>query len=272
VTVRPTESVRDKMVVICAVNNEESLERDLLSSPMLRDGRVPVFTYRNAKSAGEAYNAGIEATDQEYMVFVHQDVYLPLGWELQVSRAIRFLEDKQVPWAVLGCMGVTRSGDFAGTGWSSGSRREHRHGPQQPTEVSSLDEVVLVVRRSTNVVFDPRLPFFHLYGTDVVLAAASAGYKSFAVYCPVVHNSNALRGLDHTYRAAFDYMCEKWAAELPVRTPICVLSSNRLSLWRTHLRINRRRLFSRFNRRSPLGPVPSPRRKAEELGYESADA
>jgi hypothetical protein len=263
--------MRDKMAIVCAVNNEESLERDLLSSPLLRDGQVPVVTIRDAKSAGEAYNAGLRATDQEYIIFVHQDVYLPRGWDLELSRNIQRLRQERAPWAVLGCIGVTRGGEFAGTCWSSGARREHRHGPERPTVVTSLDEVVLVVRRSTDVLFDPRLPFFHLYGTDIVLTAARAGFQSFAVYAPVVHNSNALRGLDRTYRSAFDYMCAKWRSELPLRTPICVLSTNKLSLWRTHLRLKKRLLVRSLRRRGSFGPLPNPARQAETLGYGATD-
>ena len=258
----------DAMTIICAVNSEHTLQRDLMASPMVCDDGVPVFTYRGAKTAGEAYNAGIEATSGEYMIFVHQDVYLPLGWDLDLRRSIQILDDNDVPWAVLGCMGVTRSGVFAGTVWSAGSNREYDNAIEEPTEVRSLDEVVLVVRRSTGVRFDSALPHFHLYGTDVVLSAARAGYPSFAIHAPVVHNSNQLRGLDEGYRHAFGYMCDKWSDELPVRTPVCMLSSNRLSLLRTHLRLSRRRLARRLRGRGLNGPLPNPRRKAQELGYE----
>jgi len=256
------------MVIICAVNNEETLKRDLMSSPMTSSGEVPVFTYRRAKTAGEAYNAGIEATNEEYMIFVHQDVYLPRNWDLELSRNIEFLESNGVRWGVLGCLGVTPSGEFAGTVWSSGADRECKNETEKPVEVRSLDEVVLVVRRSTNIRFDPRLPHFHLYGTDIVLSAADAGYKSYAINAPIIHNSNQLLGLDHGYRTAFAYMCDKWSAELPVRTPICNLSSNRLGLLRAHFRISRKLLFRRLQGRSLNQSLPSPGLKAQELGYE----
>jgi hypothetical protein len=261
-------SIQNEMVVICAVNNEETLRRDLMSSPIMQSGTVPIFTYRRAKTAGEAYNAGIEATKGEYMIFAHQDVYLPLDWELELRKNIRLLEDRNVSWGVLGCMGVTRSGEVAGTVWSSGSGREYQRRIEQPVEVCSLDEVVLVVRRSTNLVFDPRLPSFHLYGTDIVLSAANAGYKSFAINAPIIHNSNPVLGLDHGYRTAFDYMCDKWSAELPVRTLICELSSNRLSLLTTHVRLTKNQLLRKLQGRTPNRPLPSPSLKAQELGYE----
>jgi len=262
-------SYRNKMVVICAVNNDQTLERDLMSSPMLAEEDVPLFIRRGATSAGEAYNAGIAGTTQEYMIFAHQDVYLPRGWDTQLSKHIQLLEEHDLPWGVIGCAGVTRSGKYVGTVWSSGAAREYKSESDQPAEIRSLDEVVLVVRRSANLCFDSELPHFHLYGTDIVLAAATAGYRSFAINAPVVHNSNQLVGLDSSYKAAFEYMCDKWSKELPIRTPICVLSSNKLSLFRTNLWLTRSDLLRKLRGRSPNRPVPNPSIKAQELGYET---
>ena len=261
--------MRDRMVIICAVNDEETLKRDLMSSPMTSSGEVPVFTYRGAKTAGEAYNAGIEATNEDYMIFTHQYVYLPHNWDLRLAGNIQFLEENGFRWGVLGCLGVTPNGEFAGTVWSSGAGHEYKNEILRPVEVRSLDEVVLVVRRSTNIHFDPQLPHFHLYGTDIVLTAAKAGYKSYAINAPIIHNSNQLLGLDHNYRTPFAYMCDKWSAELPVRTPICNLSSNKIGLLRTRFRIARKILFRRLQGRSLNRPLPSPSLKAQELGYES---
>jgi len=262
--------MRKDIVIICAVNNDESLERDLKSSPMVRSGEIPAFFYRGARSAGEAYNAGIEATQEEYMIFVHQDVYLPRDWHLAVLRNIELLESRDASWGVLGCYGITAAGRGAGTVWSSGANREYRAEIRVPVEVRSLEEVLLVVRRSSNVVFDSELPSFHLYGTDVVLSAASAGYKSYAINAPIIHNSKQLYTLDHGYRSAFAYMCNKWSAELPVRTSICTLSRNKLSLLNMRFRLSKRRVLHRLQGRSPNRPLSNPSLKAQELGYEES--
>jgi hypothetical protein len=263
------KNLANSLSVICAVNDENVLSSNLLASPVIRDQGVPVYTYRDAKCMGEAYNAGIDESNTEFLAFIHQDVFLPRGWEQRVANAIDELEASGDAWGVLGSFGVTRRGQFAGTVWSAGSNCEFKFEVEHPVEVCSFDEVVLITRRTFGLRFDIQLPHFHLYGTDIALSAAQRGYSNYVIDAPIIHNCYQRMQLEKGYRDAFNYMCKKWPENLPIPTPICELSTNKLSLTRTRYRIAKRRFIGNIiGRRQPNQPISDPQSKARELGYE----
>lgn len=262
-------SILDEIAVIAAVNREDVLARDLMASPMLADPGRERFLFRGARNIGEAYCAGIDATTAEYMVFAHQDVYFPAQWHLALQRAIDTLAARGRNWAVLGCFGIARSGIRAGRVWSSGLNRELHSPFEAPFEAASLDELVLVVRRSSGVRFDPDLPHFHLYGTDVVQTARAAGYGSFVIDAPVVHNSDQLASLGKGYRLAYDYMRRKWTAQLPLRTLIGQISWDEKGMRRASRNAALRYLRARLSPlQRPHRGVDDPAALAARLGYQ----
>lgn len=255
------------MAVVAAVNNERVLARDLLASPMVSGLEREPFLYRGAKTIGEAYNAGIDATEAPILVFAHQDVYFPAGWDRRLATTLTDLEAVAPHWAVLGLIGVTDTGAMAGQVWSSGSNREFRHAIADPQPAQSLDELVLVLRRASGLRFDPELPHFHLYGTDIVQAARTQGLGAFVIQNPVIHNSDQLTGLGCGFYRSYRYMQRKWAATLPVRTPVCCIEKQGIgSVLRTELVLRRTRWRQKGQRNLAL---PDPRAKSVSLGYET---
>ena len=133
-----------------------------------------------------------------------------------------------------------------------------------PQEVVSLDEIVLIVRRASGVNFDPALPSFHLYGTDIVLEARKLGMKSYVVDLPVIHNAKPVVRLDRSYISAYNFMVRKWKPLLPWPTVIVELSRNPLILMLRRLRIRYKAIF----RASTLNAsLERPDIKARELGF-----
>src|SRR5205085_442241 len=131
-------------------------------------------------------------------------------------------EQSGVAWGVLGVCGVTADGKFCGRVWCTGGNREYRGLQQGPHKVVSIDEVIIVLKRSTGLTFDENLPGFHLYATDVIMEARKRGLMTFVFDGPVIHNSRANpQPLDRHYWTAYRYMQRKWAAELPL--PTCVI-------------------------------------------------
>lgn len=254
------------MVVVAAVNNDRVLVRDLLASPMMAELGEEPFLYRGARSIGEAYNAGIDATEAPILIFAHQDVYFPAGWEHRLAAILTDLEAAAPDWGVLGLIGVTVAGAMAGQVWSSGSNREFRHAITGPHTAQSLDELVLVLRRASGLRFDPGLPHFHLYGTDIVQSARARGQGAFIVQNPVIHNSDQLTGLGRGFYQAYRYIQRKWADTLPVKTPVCRIEKRGIgSILRTELVLRRRRWRQRGQRNIALS---DPSAKAVSLGYE----
>ncbi len=251
--------------LVSAVNDEEVLASNLLRSPDIRKGWCEVLTERGHHCAGSAYNAALERTTAEVVVFVHQDVYLPAGWFERLDQAIAVLEERQEPWGILGVWGVRRDGRMVGRVWSSGGNRQYIGLTGELHTVASVDEIVIVLNNRHGLKFDSVLPGFHLYATDLIMQARQRGLTAHAIDAPVVHNSRlGAQPLDRWYRAAYYYMQKKWARDLPLRTCVIDVTASGLPLWRRWMRYEIRRLRG--------GAVSRPRHSDPEglaltLGY-----
>lgn len=256
--------MRHSIHVCCVANQQTTLARDLRRSPEIADGRVPVSIIWNASAASAAYCEAASRIDASILVFAHQDVFFPDGWFARLNATCQRLDSLDPSWAVAGLCGMTRDGRFIGHLWDAGLGALCG-GPFDPPQcVESLDEVVLIVRRESGILFDPKLPSFHLYGTDIVLEAQKAGKRSYAVDLPVIHNSKPSVELDHTYLAAYRFMVRKWKALLPWPTIIVPLTRNPWPLLLRRMRLRYKALL----RASTLHPrLECPETKARELGF-----
>jgi glycosyltransferase involved in cell wall biosynthesis len=203
---------------IVASNDEHVLQNSLLRSPGLTDVRE-VIVERGHRCAGAAYNQGMAKATGDIVVFVHQDVFLPAEWISSFSRALAFLEKSDPNWGVLGGWGITPDGHGIGHIYSTGLQQTLGKAFEPPSEVSTLDEVLLVLRRSSGLRFDEYLPGFHLYGTDICLQARRRGMKNYAISAFCIHNSNGIRWLPLAFWKSFFYVRRKWRDELPVYSP-----------------------------------------------------
>ena len=223
-----------EFTVVAAVNNDAVSKDSLLRSPDIPLVRE-VLVQRGSSTAGEAYNSGMKASASDVIVFAHQDVYFPQGWFGSVARSIAAISAKDPDWGILGVYGISLTGAEAGHLYSTGLRRVLGCPFEDPLEVSTLDEVVLVVRRSAGLEFDEKLPGFHLYGADICLEARRKRLKCYAISAFCVHNSNGLDQLPLSYSRAYFYMRDKWRNQLPIRTPCMVISRWGLPLFRHNL-------------------------------------
>jgi len=183
-----------------------------------------ILLKENWPSAARAYNAAIDEAVNDIVVFVHQDIFLPEGWLSKLARCLDAMKQSGIDWGILGCFGVNASaprgvGRIYSTGWGRIGRFI-----TQPGAVETLDEIVLVLRKSSGLRFDEGLPHFHLYGADICLTARSVGKTSYAFpgYC--VHNTNQLLRLPGEFDACYRYLKQKWSQFLPVHTSCIKIS------------------------------------------------
>ena len=248
----------------CAANDKNILARNLVRSPEVDDGCVPITVIWDAPSASVAYHDEISRATSDILVFAHQDIYFPAGWFARLRHVCESLTSKDPLWAVAGLVGMTPDWRYVGHLWDSGLGFVCGGPFGAPQEVVSLDEVVLVVRRETGISFDPDLPSFHLYGTDIVLRAQQLRKRAYVIDLPVIHNTKPILRLDPSYVAAYRFMVRKWKAVLPSPTVILPLTRNPLPLIVRALRLRYKALL----RRSTLhGPLEDPECKAQELSF-----
>lgn len=221
--------------VAAAVNDREILAACLARSPDISSGRLELKTYEGYSSAATALNAGLDNSTAPFVIFAHQDVYLPGPWLESLIHQIKQIERVHENWGVLGLFGRRTTGEWVGRVWSSGLGREAGEGGFAPAEAATLDELLLVVRRASGLRFDEGLPGFHLYGTDIVTEGHVRGVPAFVVDAPVVHNSRPVKTLKGAYAQAYRYMQKKWRKRLPVLTLICDIEPHPVTLWRAQL-------------------------------------
>lgn len=254
-----------KLGIVAAVNKHDVLEQNLLRSPMIAEGQIPLQTEEGHATCSSAYNTGMDAIDADVIVLAHQDVYLPRGWDERLMSCVSTIEEEGTDWGVLGVYGVRESAEHVGQVWSTGLQRELDSRVETPQAIVSLDELVIVVKRDDRLRFDESLPGFHLYGTDIVQTALDCGMNTLVFPGPVIHNSSPVRRLPSIYWQAHRYLSQKWRGRMPI--PTCTVGlptriQDRMRFFARHVR------NSTLTRPEPAQRLEDPAAKARELGYE----
>lgn len=210
---------------VSLVNNEAVLQSSLCASPTLHSAGTLALC-RGATSAAIAYNKVIQQTSEEILIFIHQDVYLPYDWVTNLEKAIDAVEVNDPSWGVLGLFGVDAFAKRLGWLYSTGLGEVVGSAFSSPQPVRTLDEVVLVVRRSSGLTFDEALVGFHMYGTDICLEAERRGMNCYAVPAFAIHNSNGIRQLPWSFWKSCAFVRTKWKNRLPIVSPCTIVSRN----------------------------------------------
>jgi hypothetical protein len=235
---RPLPAVEEEgepeeaLTFVACVSDEAVLQANLLASPCLRPGSPhEALLFRGCPSAADGLNRGLQRARHGIVVCLHQDVYLPHGWDRRFARAFRAAERAFGPLGVAGVYGVAGAeGAACRTGHVVDRDRLLREAPALPAGVETLDELLLALPRGVPLRFDPRLGF-HLYGADVGLQAEAAGLKAVVLDALCLHNSRGV-GLPTSFQPSAAVFAQKWAARLPVATPCVRLArGGRMTVW-----------------------------------------
>lgn len=214
----------ERFTIAVAVNDVKVLQQNLFLSPGINNECMQLIIKRNSRAASLAYNEAIEEADNDIIIFVHQDVYLPENWFLGLKMSLSYLEKEKISWGVLGCYG-SELGGARGIGrvYTNGVGY---HGAEidKPELVQTLDEIVLVIRKSSGLRFDPTLPHFHMYGTDICMSAKERGMMSYAIPAFCVHNTNQLVTLPKEFYSCYRHVKDRWSKYLPIYTSCITIS------------------------------------------------
>jgi hypothetical protein len=228
-------SEMNPITFVVAVNKKDVLEKNLLASPVLCDPHPhQILLQENFSSAALAYNDAIDKSVNNLIVFCHQDMFFPGPWMSQLEGAIEYLDRQDPEWGVLGCSGITQNGIYRGHVYSSGVGIIGD--PSDPAEVQTLDEIVLILRRSSGLRFDEALPHFHLYGADICLRAGKKGMKSYAISAFCVHNTYQGQILPKEFYECCEYMKQVWSKSLPIQTTCIRITKSNLPIRLRRLR------------------------------------
>jgi len=245
-----------KITFVVAANDKDILQNNLLTSPCLQ-GAHPhqVLVQEGFASAATAYNTALTQGTNEIVVFIHQDVYLPERWLSDLEATMQSLARVDANWGVLGCWGVKENGDGFGYLYTPG-QLVIGHALEAPEVVQTLDEVVLIVRRSSGLKFNEELPGFHLYGADLCLTAAKLGMRSYAISAFCIHNSRQHFRLPSEFYDCYRHVKRIWREALPIQTSCIRITRFDGNLWRRRINEARHRIFSRAPQRGPRTEDP----------------
>jgi hypothetical protein len=229
-TIRTTAGAIPLSFVACT-SDDEILRNNLMASPCIAEPGSPhqVIQVREGHQVGAKLNFGLEQARNEWVVCIHQDVWLPPGWDVRLTQEIHEAERRFGPIGLARVYGVgdviarpdpTQPLASERTGWVVDRGRLLRDGPELPARVATLDELLLVVRRDSGLRFDPALGF-HLYGADICLQARERGLAVVALGAHCHHNSRHV-GLWDGFHESAAVFARKWSHRLPVATS-CVI-------------------------------------------------
>lgn len=226
------------------------LEGTLLRSPALASARR-IVCQRGFPSVAKAYNKALRESEDDLLLLVHPDVFLPEQWPAALDRSLAWLSENDPNWGVLGLYGVTDDAQNRGFAYSTGLGGFVGRPFSYPAPVSTVDEFAFLVRRETGLTFDERIPSaqFQLGATDLCLEARRRGFSCYAVPCFALHNSNGWSFLPWSFWPCYLYIRRKWRSELPVHAPYAQITRTCMPLvWQSARGMLRRKTHRRNTR------------------------
>lgn len=218
-----------KLSFVVCVSDPEILAANLMRSPCLTSVSAhQLILVHGCRNAAEGFNRGISMAIGEIIVFVHQDVFLPVGWDKHFLSG--FMEARnRMPAEVVGIYGLSAPKDSVEPRQLGvvNDRGEWLRGTVPlPARAQSLDELLFAVPRGSSLRLDPGLGF-DLYATDLVLQAEARGGCGSVVEAPCEHRSllsrnNVPRSIVERFRKSALFFERKWASRFPIETP-CML-------------------------------------------------
>lgn len=226
----------ESLTFVVPVSKTDILENNFLSSPCLRGAQNhQILIQKHFPSAGTAFNDAISRSVNDLIAFVHQDMIFPRSWLSDVGRAIQSLDAADPRWGVLGCWGACQWGGYQGHIYSNGLGVLGASF-ERPVPVQTLDETVLILRKSSGLRFDEGFPHFHLHGADICLEAARKGRISYAISAFCTHNNYPYTILPEEFYECYSHLKTKWKEQLPIQTPCMRITRFDLPMYQRRLR------------------------------------
>jgi GT2 family glycosyltransferase len=205
--------------IICVYNNKKILDEWLLRSLSNQTEEFELILLDNTQkkytSAAEALNSGGRLANNDYLLFVHQDIdFLVENWLQKAEEFLTLIPDV----GIAGVAGTTKDGII--------SNIEHEDPPIPAGDiqntliqpVQTLDECVLFIPKS---IFD-RFQFdeevcddWHLYGVDYCLTAKKMGYEVYVLPMNLYHYSSG-QSFSNSFFKVLNKLQEKWREDFRI--------------------------------------------------------
>lgn len=205
--------------IICCYTKKEVLESMLMESLKKQKTKFETIFIDNTdntfSSAAKALNFGLNRSNGEYILFVHQDIlFEDENFLEKIKLSIKEIGSD----IIVGSAGITEKDKVYSN---------MKHGPNMlpagqftivnPVRVQTLDEVMLAAKKSIfeKINFDEvTCDNWHLYGADLCLSAACKGIDSYAIPLNIYHKS--MGNVDNDYMKSLHKLVEKHKKNYPM--------------------------------------------------------
>jgi len=216
-------SVSDRSMSFVVVRFSNEYEHNFLASPCATRVDNQIVAIQNIGGLrypclGAALNAGLDQAIHEVIVVVHEDVYLEVEWQAKLNAVLNALETSDPQWGVLGAAGLDCTGRLVGHFRDPHGSINSFSGNDLYACVQTLDEQLMIVRKSSGLRFDASIPGIHGLGSDLLFDARDKGLNCYVVDAPAVHKYKTGDGTLVTctedsskirHRTAFTYLADK---------------------------------------------------------------
>ena len=210
--------------VIVPVNKPWQYELNVGRSPGLAEVGADIVCVRGAESAAAAYAEGAKNARHAWHLFVHQDVYFPVGSGFAIAQQLGALDTTEVPVGFAGIANEAGAERFAGTVIDRTAL--FRHGASH--HAVSIDEFAVGLHRSSPLRIDATLGW-HLWGTDLCLQAQQrTGAPAGRILdVPLFHNSTTAHSVPPAFNDSARLLLAKHPGVTRVPTLCGLLSRDR---------------------------------------------
>lgn len=200
-----------RLSFVTMVTKDELYQENVISSTYVNRNDIEYITVKNSKSGASGLNSGVEKATNNIVVCCHQDVFFENGWYEKLNKCLDKLNDitKYRLWGILGFAGTTYDGKMVGTHSGLGMTDNMDIIP-----VQTLDESVLIIKKSDNFKFDEGLIYYHMYGTDITLQSHSKDLNVYVLNVPIDHRTKWTSG--NGFGESVTYIQKKWHSKYNV--------------------------------------------------------
>ncbi|MDE2437528.1 MAG: methyltransferase domain-containing protein [Sphingomonadales bacterium] len=180
-----------KLSVVVPVNNTQQFSLNVGRSPGLKEIDAQILPVQGAANPAEALDFGGKHTDSEWLLFCHQDVYVPKGSGKLMQELLSSIPADKRRSTLIAFAGLL-GGEAVNASTQRGlvidrtSRFDHEAG----LSPVSVDEFAIVVSRDSIHRIDGSIGW-HAWATDLCLASARRGDDAEIIVArvPMFHNS-----------------------------------------------------------------------------------
>lgn len=187
--------------IVCVYNNEKTLSNYLLKGLKNQTLNHELIlldnTKKTFKSAAEALNIGGKKANGDYIIFIHQDIFLGFNSCLEVfERTIKKLRNLGIAGIAGTVEKKNNKEEFIFANMTHGIPPTHisKFKLKNPIEAQTLDECLIIIPRRifNKIQFDEKIcDHWHFYAVDYCLSIKRYGFDSYILPIDSIHHKSA---------------------------------------------------------------------------------